>query len=308
MLISTSIVIVLAIIAFLPFAIVAHVMPKAYEPEEVRGTQRARFDDGTIRYQDAGDGDTAVLFLHGFNGQLSQWNAVWEQLEGCDCRRVRVDVPGFGGSDDWDTENFGLQAQAERIIALMDRLQIRKVTLVGTSMGGSLSAWIAARYADRVDRLALVAPSGFPGSLTLPGLYGKMTRPGTLNGAAKWIAHTPIYSTLFPGSRARQALTVTADYGARWEAALAQIRAPTLILWSTQDDTTAFSTAERVQEAIAGSALIRLDAATGHLIPEARPELLAHSVELLIKGTPPADVAAALPDAVWRPGDQAPAG
>jgi hypothetical protein len=47
-----------------------------------------------------------------------------------------------------------------------------------------------------------------------------------------------------------------------------------------------------VQRAIAGSALITLDATTGHLVPSEQPQLVARSIEQMARGTAPATVAA----------------
>lgn len=301
-LISILIVVVVAFVALLPVVVVGETLPATPPTPAVQGTKTARFDHGKIRYQDVGDGDSTVVFLHGFNGHLGQWNQVWDELADCKCRRIRIDVPGFGESG-WNQDQFGLDEQAKRVIAYLDKVDAGKVTLVGASMGGSLAAWIAAKYPDRVDRLVLMAPSGYPGSLTQPGLYGKLAKPGFLNKAATWVARTPLFSALYPNSRAVQALTVTATYGDRWKDALAGIRAPTLILWSVGDSTTAESAAKPVNAAIAGSELILLDAAAGHEIPITRPELAAQSVELVADGVAPAKVEAALPDGLLKSGE-----
>lgn len=302
LLISILIVVTVVFVALLPIVVVGETLPAAPPTPAVASTEKARFDHGTIRYQDIGDGNSTVVFLHGFNGHLGQWNQVWDELADCACRRIRIDVPGFGESD-WKQDQFGLKDQAKRVIAFLDHVKTGKVTLVGTSMGGSLAAWIAAKYPDRVDRLVLLAPSGYPGSLTQPGLYGKLAKPGTLNSAATWVARTPLFSLLYPNSRAIQALTVTATYGDRWKAALAEIRAPTLILWSVGDATTAESAAKPVNAAIAGSTLIRLDTTAGHEIPVTRPELTADSVKLIVRGVAPAAVESGLPEGLLKSGE-----
>lgn len=294
---------ILAALVFAPLLIVARVMPGWYPVQDVEDARMARFPEGTIRYQEAGEGDTVILLLHGFNAHLGQWERVWRELDRCACRRIRIDIPGFGQSD-WRADDFGLEQQSARIVALLDRLGVRQVAVAGTSMGGSIAAWMAARDPERVSHVVLMSPSGFPGSLTYPGLFGKLVRPGPLNGAATWIARTRLYSKLFPRSRAMQALTVTASYGAPWEAALAGIRAPTLVLWSRQDKTANPMAAERVRAAIPDSALVWLDEATGHSIPTERPELAAQAITLLIQGTSPGQVAEALPPDLWRPGER----
>jgi pimeloyl-ACP methyl ester carboxylesterase len=293
-----------ALVGFVPTVIVGESLPGTPPTPAVAGTETARFDEGTIRYQQAGDGAHAILLLHGFNGHLGQWDGVWRELADCDCRRIRIDLPGFGASD-WQTDAFGVSEQVERVVALLDRLGVRTVTLVGTSMGGSVAAALAARHPDRVRSLVLVAPSGYPGSLVQSGLYGRMARPGFANRAATLVARGPLFGLLYPHSRALQALTVTATYGRRWSDLLADVRAPTLIIWGRGDETTPYAYAAAVHRAIAGSELISLDAATGHLLPEQRPRLVARSVELMARGDTPQAAAAALPAGLLRPGEGA---
>lgn len=282
--------------------IVGETLPGTPATPAVPGAETAHFPDGTIRYQEAGEGEHAILLLHGFNGHLGQWDGVWRALDGCACRRIRMDLPGFGGSD-WSTDAFSVPEQADRVVALLDRLGVDTVTLVGTSMGGSVAAAIAAEHPDRVQGLVLVAPSGYPGSLVQSGLFGRLARPGLPNRAATLIAKSPLFGALYPDSRALPALTVTATYGRRWSDLLAKIRAPTLIIWARGDQTTPYAFAAPVQQAIAGSELISLDASTSHLTPGERPELVARSIELMAQGTAPDAVATALPSGLLRPGE-----
>jgi pimeloyl-ACP methyl ester carboxylesterase len=291
-----------ALVAVVLTIIVGESLPGAPATPAVPGTETARFPGGTIRYQEAGEGKQAILLLHGFNGHLGQWDGVWRDLEDCACRRIRMDLPGFGGSA-WSTNAFGVPEQADRVLALLDRLGVDTVTLVGTSMGGSVAAAIAAEHGDRVQGLVLVGPSGYPGSLVQSGLFGRLARPGFPNRAATLIAKSPLFGVLYPNSRALQALTVTATYGRRWSELLSRIRAPTLIIWARGDQTTPYAFAAPVERAIAGSELISLDASTGHLVPGERPELVARSVELMAQGVAPDAVATALPNGLLRQGE-----
>jgi pimeloyl-ACP methyl ester carboxylesterase len=297
----TAALIVAALFAALPFLLIYGVTPKAPALIPVDEPQQATFASGGIRFEDAGTGGTGIVLIHGFNGQLGAWNGVWPHLDGCG-RRLRLDVPGFGGSR-WNTRDYGLPEQARRVVALLDQRGLARVTLVGTSMGGSLAAWIAAHYPERVQRLALLAPSGYTGALRYPGLYGLILRPGKLNAWASAIARGGIYRTLFPRSRALQALSVTASYGRGWVEALARIRAPTLIVWSRGDEGVSHTTALDVRASIPGSTLLWLDEATDHLIPQARPELIAALACGLTQGALPAAAVGQLPSALLRAGE-----
>jgi len=304
MVISLIAVATAALVGFVPTVIVGESLPGTPPTPAVPGTQTAGFANGTIRYQTAGEGTHAILLLHGFNGHLGQWDGVWRELADCDCRRIRIDLPGFGDSA-WQTDAFGVADQVDRVVALLDRLGVQTVTLAGTSMGGSVAAAVAATHPDRVRSLVLVAPSGYPGSLVQSGLFGRLARPGFLNRAATVVARGPLFGVLYPHSRALQALTVTATYGRRWSDLLSEVRAPTLIVWGRGDETTPYAYADAVNRAIAGSALVSLDAATGHLLPAERPELVARGIELMAGGDAPDAAAAALADGLLRPGEGA---
>ncbi len=298
-----SLVGLLLIVAVLPFVILAWITPLAPTILPVERARHARFPHGVIRYEEAGQGERALVFLHGFNGQLGAWSDTWARLDHCG-RRVRLDLPGYGESV-WDTPSFTLPEQSERVVAFLDSLGLRQVTLIGTSMGGSLAAWIAADYPERVERLALLAPSGYTGALRYPGLFGLLLRPGPLNTAATYIARTRVYTRLCPARKALQALTGTSSYGPAWVEALGRIRAPTLITWSVGDDGVSYTTARQVQQAIRGSQLIWLDRATGHLIPQERPELVAELSCLLAEGVSPATVAERMSPGILHEGEGA---
>ena len=288
-------------LAALPFLLLWWATPSAPALQPVAGEQLAVLDGGRLRFQQAGTGRGALVLLHGFNGQLGHWSGVWSHLEGCG-RRLRLDAPGFGGSY-WPSDDYGLEAQARRVVALLDARGLGRVTLVGTSMGGSLAAYIAAHYPERVDRLMLLAPSGYTGALRYPGLYGMILRPGRLNAWATRLARSAPYRGLFPRSRALQALTVTAWYGPRWVESLPRIQAPTLIAWSRGDEGVSHTTALAVRAAIRGSELLWLDAETDHLIPQVRPELIAALACQLAAEAMPAEAVQRLPPGLLRPGE-----
>ncbi|MCC7462384.1 MAG: alpha/beta fold hydrolase [Gammaproteobacteria bacterium] len=292
---------VITLLAVLPFLVLWWVTPSAPLLLPVAGEQLATLDGGRMRFEQEGSGADAIVLLHGFNGQLGHWNGVWSHLGDC-AVRLRLDAPGFGGSR-WPTDDYGLAAQARRVIALLDARGLARVTLVGTSMGGSLAAYIAAYYPERVGRLALLAPSGYSGALRYPGLYGAILRPGWARDWAMRIARSRVYRALFPRSHALQALSVTASYGSRWVAVLPRIQAPTLIVWSRGDEGVSHTRARATRAAIRGSELLWLDAASGHLIPQTRPELIAALSCGLADGALPAAAVRRLPPGLLRAGE-----
>lgn len=277
------------------------IAPRAPQPQSVEGTKILELDGGYFRYQSTGTGDEALLLLHGFNSQLSVWDSVWPTLAGCD-RRIRLDIAGYGGSE-WRSGSYSLPTQAHRVIAFLDALGLVRVTLVGVSMGGSLAAWIAARYPHRVKGLLLLAPSAYPGALRYRGPFGKLLGPGLLNRVATRVADTDLYRRRYPTSSALHALTVTASYGKPWAQALGDIRAHAWLLWSRGDATVPFSYAEAVARSIPASTLVPLCKEVGHDIPGNRPDLIGRLACRIHRGSEPDHILRELKDVVNREGD-----
>jgi len=264
---------VLAALVLLPWVVLGLTMPRSRKPLSLPDGQTLEVQEGIWRYEDSGTGDDALVLLHGFNQDAGIWDAVWRGLGTRSGRRLRVDLPGFGGSR-FHSADFSLPRQTQRLLTFLDARGVKKATLVGVSMGGSLGAWFAAEYPTRVSRLVLLAPSGYEGGLTHRGLFGRLVRPGPLNRTAIWLAHTRLYALLFPKSLALQALTVSASYGRAWVLALPRIAAPTQVVWSKADPIASASTAEAVAKAIPRATLLWLDEAAGHSVPQTRPELV----------------------------------
>jgi len=257
-----SFLLLLISIYFVSIYFLYRISPKSYAADAISGGKYLSFDNGRIYYQDVGVGDSAILLLHGFNSQMSNWKKLWPELKQ-NPRTIRLDLPGFGKSE-WHTDSYSLASQGKRVISLMDELAVSRVTLVGVSMGGSLAAWLAANYPDRVNALLLLSPSGYTGSLRYQGALNYLIKPGIINRTATWLATGNIYKAIFTQSRALQALTVTASYGQKWVRDLARITTPTLILWSSGDQRAIYQYAIEVKSRISGSELVTVPGTVGH--------------------------------------------
>jgi pyruvate dehydrogenase E2 component (dihydrolipoamide acetyltransferase) len=99
-----------------------------------------------------------VLFLHGFGGDLGNWLF---NLDAVAARHpvIALDLPGHGQSD-VKLPGSTLPALAGFVAALLDRLDVERVHLVGHSMGAAIGAQLALDHPARVASLALVAPAG----------------------------------------------------------------------------------------------------------------------------------------------------
>lgn len=108
-----------------------------------------------------------ILFLHYMGGSSSIWRSIIPSFTET-YRVIAMDIRGHGKSDH-PADGYELETLAEDVRAVLDALHIRKVHIVGSSLGCYVGTMFAARYTDRVISLinsegTLVNHSG-PGGL-----------------------------------------------------------------------------------------------------------------------------------------------
>ncbi|QIA27483.1 2-succinyl-5-enolpyruvyl-6-hydroxy-3-cyclohexene-1-carboxylic-acid synthase [Thermaerobacter sp. PB12/4term] len=114
-------------------------------------------------------GDTSMLpepalLLHGFTGSTATWAGVWSQLAAAG-PLLAVDLLGHGRSAaPAGPDRYHMEEQVADLVALLDRLGIGRVHLVGYSMGGRVALSLAAAAPERVASVVLESSS--------PGLAG----------------------------------------------------------------------------------------------------------------------------------------
>ena len=97
------------------------------------------------------DGPVVVL-SNSLGSTYKMWNPQVAALEER-FRVVRYNIRGHGGSPVLDGP-YSIDDLADDLVALLDRLGIGRAHLVGLSLGGMTAMRVAARDAERVDRLA----------------------------------------------------------------------------------------------------------------------------------------------------------
>jgi pimeloyl-ACP methyl ester carboxylesterase len=108
---------------------------------------------GRIAYVERGTGP-AALFIHGLPLNGFQWRGALERLSSTR-RCIAPDSMGLGYSEIPASQDLAPGAQAEMLAALLDRLGVRSVDLVGSDSGGAVAQIFLARYPERVRSLIL---------------------------------------------------------------------------------------------------------------------------------------------------------
>ncbi|MGE7438274.1 alpha/beta fold hydrolase [Kitasatospora sp. NPDC001175] len=125
--------------------------------------QKVRIDGTDIAYEEAGSGETVVL-VHAGCADRRMWQEQFAALSER-YRVIRYDWRGRGASGD----AVGSFAHHRDLLALMDRLQVRRAAVVGASDGGriALDALLTAPHRFRALGLIAAGLSGhqWPASL-----------------------------------------------------------------------------------------------------------------------------------------------
>lgn len=112
------------------------------------------YNGNAINYQCEGEGETTLVMLHGFMGDLRTWAPmVYNYMR--KIRIVAIDLPGHGESDCCD-EVHTMELQADVVKAVLDRVKVSKCVMVGHSMGGYVALAFAERYPAMLKGLCLL--------------------------------------------------------------------------------------------------------------------------------------------------------
>ncbi|MCG8315759.1 MAG: alpha/beta hydrolase, partial [Pseudomonadales bacterium] len=111
-------------------------------------------NDSKIRVFQSGSGPD-VLLIHGLPGSIEDWDSIVPRLSE-HFRVTTFDRSGHGFSE-YRIESASLQGNADMTLALIEKLQLKDVILVGHSYGGSIVAAIAARQPANVKGYVSIA-------------------------------------------------------------------------------------------------------------------------------------------------------
>jgi pimeloyl-ACP methyl ester carboxylesterase len=220
---------------------------------------------GRIAYVEAGQGPVA-LFVHGVLLNSHLWRHQLSELS--DIRRcIAVDLLAHGDTEIAPAQDVSVTANAKMLVQFLDALGIDAVDLVGNDSGGGIAQIFAAENPSRVRTLTLTdcdAHDNWPPDAFKPFL--EMAAAGGLRDTLEaMLANKNVYRSaqaLGPAyehpeevtdetietylrplvrsqQRTRDFQRFLAEFDCRHtlaaEAGLRKLRAPTLIVWGTDD-------------------------------------------------------------------------
>lgn len=209
-----------------------------------------------VHYHEAGPADAreAVIFLHGAGAGASGYSNFKTNYPVFAAAGHRVIVPdllGYGLSSKPDLEMYDLDFFVAGVKGLVDALGLKRVSLVGNSLGGAVSLGYALAHPQDMAKLVLLGPGGvedldtylaMPGMAHMFAVYksGKMGED-----ALREIFHAMLYdpSQLDEATiRERAPLAALQTKAARsilkvpnMTARLGELRCPVFCIWGADD-------------------------------------------------------------------------
>jgi 3-oxoadipate enol-lactonase len=243
-----------------------------------------------VNYALEGPEDAPVLVLSNSLGStLEMWddqaNVLRERFH-----LVRYDQRGHGDSPvppgPYRIEDLGLD-----LLALLDRLEIERVSFCGLSIGGLVGMWLASEDADRVERLVLCCTA----ARFDPDMYDARANTVRAEGVGS-ISDTVLERWFTPEFRASRPETLewaesmlrgtpTEGYAGCCEVLrdtdvrdrLEDIRAPTLVIAGAEDPAATGEQAEEIRDSIPGARLAVIENAA-HLANIEQPEAVTREI------------------------------
>jgi pyruvate dehydrogenase E2 component (dihydrolipoamide acetyltransferase) len=233
-----------------------------------------------IRYLALGEGGVPIVLVHGFGGDLNNWQFNQEAL--ADGRvTYALDLPGHGGSTkDLGPGHVDVGALAGAVVDFMDAKGIAKAHLVGHSLGGAIALDLALSHPDRVASVTAICSVGLGPEIDMAYIDGFMAakRRKQLQPVLEMLVADPamvsremiedvlrfkrldgaeaalnrIVDDTFAGGR--QALQLTGRLG--------EIRAPVQVIWGQKDRIIPVSHAEGLPAGIR----VHVLADAGHMV------------------------------------------
>lgn len=223
---------------------------------------------------------------------------------------IAIDLPGFGRSDPQD-DDFGPERLAHSVDTVVRTCAPGKIDVVGHSSGGALAVLFAARRADVVRRLVLVDVAGIlrPEILLHGQLHQTLTpmreRVPRITKAVETTGSVMIEAiqALVPSARTVTntgllgknpgLLAASALLDFNFGPSIAEITAPTLILWAEEDHVVPIRIARLLAARIAQSE-IKFIKDAGHVPMKDQPDSTAALVNEYLSGPKPAPRKAAI--------------
>jgi non-heme chloroperoxidase len=250
-----------------------------------------------LHYAEQGDAHgQAVLFLHGWPDSWFSFSRVLANLPQR-YHAFALDQRGFGDSERPDG-GYGIDDLASDAVAFLDTVAVKRVTVVGHSLGSFIARRVAVAHPERVARLVLIDSGVSAVNHVTRDVRATLRELGDpvptefARGFQASTAYVPLPEEFFerivaeslklPGRVWREVFEGLFAFDDVED--LGRIAAPSLVLWGERDELFPREDQEHLASAIP-NARLTIYPETGHCPNWERPERVAADLDAFMQGT-----------------------
>ncbi len=241
-------------------------------------------DKLATEYRDEGKGKT-ILLLHGWMDSLQTFDSIVKELV-TDYRVVRLDMPGFGGTEAPEA-TWGISDYVAFVRDFLIKTKLEPEAILGHSFGGRVAIKGIATGELETKKLILVASAGIA--------KGKSLRNIVITVAAKvfgLLTYIPPFVFYRDSLKRRLYKAIGSDYldtgvlrdtflktiREDLQEAASQIQLPALLIWGENDTSTPKEDGEKLAKLITKSRLVVIPGAT-HFVHQEKATEVAEAIK-----------------------------
>ena len=184
-----------------------------------------------------------IVMIHGYTADKDVWPRFARHFLD-DYQVIIPDLAGHGDTVYLPQADYSIDAQSARVIALLDKLDIAKAHVIGNSMGGFTTAFIATHYPQRTLSATMIDPAGVksPQPSDMENMLAQGENPFLVNDADDFANFYPMTMAQPPYLPGFVLDAMAHKYAERRErhdyifSFLAkQLTAPALLIWGAKD-------------------------------------------------------------------------
>ncbi|MCX8094989.1 MAG: alpha/beta hydrolase [Caldisericia bacterium] len=158
-----KIIFILLIIFFISYYLYSYITIKlSYKDIDILKDTDSKFiriDNFNLHYKEYGNGDKTILLIHGFAASTFSFREIYTPLSK-DYKVYAIDLPGFGLTERVSSKNltfnpYSRSGQVEVVKRFLDKIGIKKVIILGHSMGGAVASYFTIKYPEYVEKLII---------------------------------------------------------------------------------------------------------------------------------------------------------
>jgi pimeloyl-ACP methyl ester carboxylesterase len=296
--------------------IITALLISSYQPDIPVDELKAKYASGAstfisvngmnVHFRDEGPSSdtTPLVLLHGTSSSLFTWEATakeWIEHH----RVVRMDLPGFALTGPNPEQDYSIDYYVSFLDRFLQAINVSQCYLAGNSLGGLIAYQYAAAFPDKVKKLILIDPAGYPNPHAKGSLAFTLGKIPLLKNVLTIITPMPIvrksledaysnkgivsdelvalYRDMSCREGNRKALLIRLQSDQQGDTTLiSKLTMPTLVIWGSDDQLIPVENAYKFQRDLPHDTLVVLPA-VGHVPMEEAPALVAPLVYKFIR-------------------------